>query len=348
MFTMLNPSDSMVDWVVEMVPQMGAGWCPPGMLGVGIGGSAEKSRAARQEVADGADRHGELMARGAQNDIEELRIEIYRQVNALGIGAQGLGGLDHLSTSKSCDFPDACGVQAGGRDPELRRHPPCAFHARRLGTRLARTAGSRRYGRSALGARCGAQSVDLDRLTAEQMRSWKPGERLLLSGKMLTGRDAAHKRISDMLDQRRSAAGRFQGPRDLLRRPGRSGARRSGGTGRPDHRHAHGRLYRHDARHGLLAIVGKAERGPAAIEVIRDAQIGLSDRGGRRGVIWSRRRSGEPRAWLSPSSAWRRCTNSRSSDMPVTVAVSSDGDLGARHRAQGWRGKFAGIPVAVE
>ena len=129
-FTMLNPSDSIVDWVVKTVPTMGAGWCPPGMLGIGIGGSAEKAMVlAKEALMEPIDLH-ELKRRGPQNKLEELRLEIYEKVNALGIGAQGLGGLSTVLDVKIRDFPDACGIPAGGDDSELRGHTACAFHSR--------------------------------------------------------------------------------------------------------------------------------------------------------------------------------------------------------------------------
>ena len=210
-FAMLNPSDSLVDWVLKTVPTMGAGWCPPGMLGIGIGGTAEKAMLlAKEALMDDIDMH-ELKARGPQNKTEELRIELFDKVNALGIGAQGLGGLTTVLDVKIAMAPTHAAIQAGGDDPELRRDAPRPFRARRLRPGVPRAAEPRPLARRALGARL--QPVDAGRSRhADARRRSRAGSRasaLLLNGKMLTGRDAAHKRIQDMLAQGRAAAGRF-------------------------------------------------------------------------------------------------------------------------------------------
>jgi fumarate hydratase class I len=174
-FKMMNPSDNIVDWVLEMLPQMGAGWCPPGMLGIGIGGTAEHCvLLAKQSLMEPIDM-AQLKARGPQTDIEALRIEIFDKVNALGIGAQGLGGLSTILDVKIIRLALPCRGQAGGDDPQLRRHPPRAFHARRLGSRPISNAEARRVARCPLGARQGGESVDLDTLTPEVVQSWKAG-----------------------------------------------------------------------------------------------------------------------------------------------------------------------------
>ena len=173
---MLNPSDSIVDWVLKTVPTMGAGWCPPGMLGIGIGGTAEKAMLmAKEALMEPIDMH-ELKARGPKNRAEELRIELYDKVNALGIGAQGLGGLTTVLDVKIRRLPDARGIAAGGDDPELRRHAPRALRARRLRPGDARAAVARRLAEGDLDAGATARRVDLDTLTREEVASWKPGE----------------------------------------------------------------------------------------------------------------------------------------------------------------------------
>ncbi len=157
-FKMMNPSDNVVDWVLEMMPQMGAGWCPPGMLGIGIGGTAEHCvKLAKQSLMEPIDM-AQLKARGPQNDIEKLRIEIFDKVNALGIGAQGLGGLATILDVKILDWPCHAARQAGGDDPQLRGDAPRAFHARRLGAELPRAAQPRRVARGPLAARRGGQA----------------------------------------------------------------------------------------------------------------------------------------------------------------------------------------------
>src|SRR4051812_42299545 len=198
-FAMLNPSDSITEWVLKTVPTMGAGWCPPGMLGIGVGGTAEKAMLmAKESLMEPIDM-AELKARGANSKVEELRIELYDKVNALGIGAQGLGGLSTVLDVKIHTYPAHAANRPIAMIPNCAatRHAhfvldgsgPAEFEAPQLSDWPAVTwtpdAKSRR--------------VDLDKLTKAEVASWKPGERLLLNGKMLTGRDAAHKRIEDFL-----------------------------------------------------------------------------------------------------------------------------------------------------
>src|ERR1044071_3077907 len=196
---MMNPSDSLVDWVLKTVPTMGAGWCPPGMLGIGIGGTAEKAMLMAKEALMEPIDMAELKARGPRNKTEALRIELYDKVNALGIGAQGLGGLSTVLDVKILTYPPHAANQPVAMIPNCAatRHAhfvldgsgPAQFEAPSLSDWPAVSwtpdAKSRR--------------VNLDTLTRAEVASWKPGERLLLSGKLLTGRDAAHKRIQDML-----------------------------------------------------------------------------------------------------------------------------------------------------
>src|SRR5258706_10789188 len=198
-FVMLTPSDSIVDWVLKTVPTMGAGWCPPGMLGIGIGGTAEKAMLMAKESLMEAIDMAELKARGPKNRAEEMRIELYDKVNALGIGAQGLGGLSTVLDVKIRTYPTHAANQPVAMIPNCAatRHVhfvldgsgPAEFEAPELSDWPAVSwtpdAKSRR--------------VNLDALTRAEVASWKPAERLLLSGKLLTGRDAAHKRIQDML-----------------------------------------------------------------------------------------------------------------------------------------------------
>jgi fumarate hydratase class I len=197
-FAMLNPSDSVVDWVLKMVPTMGAGWCPPGMLGIGIGGTAEKAMIiAKEALLDPIDIH-DLQKRGASNRAEELRLELFDKVNKLGIGAQGLGGLTTVLDVKVKDFPTHAANKAVAMIPNCAatRHAhftldgsgPAALTPPSLDEwpEVTREAGD-------------AKRVNLDTVTQEEMATWKPGDTILLSGKMLTGRDAAHKKMVDML-----------------------------------------------------------------------------------------------------------------------------------------------------
>ena len=206
--------------------------------------------AAGQGSADGADRHGtSCKARGPQNKLEELRIELYDKVNALGIGAQGLGGLTTVLDVKITTIPTHAASQAGGDDPELRGHAPRALRARRLAARRTSSRPSSRPGPTCNWAPdCETRSsVDLDTLTQEEVASWKPGETLLLSRQDADRPRRRAQAHPGHARQGRAAAGRLHQPRHLLRRPGRSGARRSGRPGRPDHRDAHGQVHRDDA-----------------------------------------------------------------------------------------------------
>src|SRR3954454_3200662 len=197
-FVMLNPSDDIAEWVVKTVPSMGAGWCPPGMLGIGIGGSAEKAMLlAKESLMDPIDIH-ELKARGPQDRLEELRLEIHDKVNALGIGAQGLGGLSTVLDVKIRDYP------THAASLPLAIIPNCAAtrHAHFVldGSGPAHLEAPRLDDWPKVEWKPSPQSrrVNLDTVTREEVATWKPGESLLLSGKLLTGRDAAHKRIADL------------------------------------------------------------------------------------------------------------------------------------------------------
>src|SRR5690606_26531377 len=199
-FVMLNPSDSLVDWVLKTVPQMGAGWCPPGMLGIGVGGTAEKAMLMAKEVLMEDINMYELLQRGPQNKTEELRIDLYQKVNALGIGAQGLGGLTtvldvkimrHLNHAAYKPVPVLANCTATRHAHfVLDGSGPAYIEAPALSEwpEVSWTPDTEK-----------SKRIDLDSLTREEVASWQPGQTLLLNGKMLTGRDAAHKRIQDML-----------------------------------------------------------------------------------------------------------------------------------------------------
>ncbi len=270
-FVMLNPSDSLVDWVLKTVPLMGAGWCPPGMLGIGIGGTAEKAMLmAKESLMDDIDMY-ELRQRGPQNKLEELRIELCDKINALGIGAQGLGGLTTVLDVKINMYPTHAASKPVAMIPNCAatRHAhfvldgsgPCYIEPPSLSNwpdvhwqpDLERSA-----------------RVDLNTLTPEQVASWKPGQTLLLNGKMLTGRDAAHKRIADMLAKGESLPVDFTnrviyyvGPVDPVRDEVVGPAGPTTAT-RMD-KFTEMML----AKTGLIAMVGKAERGPTGIEAIQ-------------------------------------------------------------------------------
>ncbi len=272
---MLNPSDSVVDWVLKTVPTMGAGWCPPGMLGIGIGGTAEKAvLMAKESLMDDLDMY-ELQAKAAKGEkltqVEELRLELYEKVNALGIGAQGLGGLTTVLDVKIKMYPTHAASKPVAMIPNCAatRHahfvmdgsgpvyldPPSLD----LWPDVAWTPDTQK-----------SKRVNLDTLTAAEVASWKPGDTLLLNGKMLTGRDAAHKRIQDMLAKGEKLPVDFTnrviyyvGPVDPVRDEAVGPAGPTTAT-RMD-KFTEMML----AQTGLIAMIGKAERGPEAIEAIR-------------------------------------------------------------------------------
>ncbi len=277
-FVMLNPSDSILDWVLKTIPTMGAGWCPPGMLGIGIGGTAEKAMLlAKQSLMEDIDMQ-ELKSRVASGhiptNIEKLRIDIFDKVNQLGIGAQGLGGLTTILDVKILDFP------THAANLPVAMIPNCA--ATRHAHFVLRDAGPVYLDPPNLDAwpkltydpaAHGAKRVYLDTLTHEETKSWKPGDVLLLNGKLLTGRDAAHKRMTDMLSRGESLPVDFTnkliyyvGPVDAVRDEAVGPAGPTTAT-RMD------KFTRQMLEQtGLLGMVGKAERGVAAIDAIRDSQ----------------------------------------------------------------------------
>ncbi len=270
-FVMMNPSDNLVDWVLKTVPTMGAGWCPPGMLGIGVGGTAEKAMLlAKESLMDPIDMY-ELQARGPQNKLEELRLELYEKVNALGIGAQGLGGLTTVLDIKIATFPTHAAskpvamipncaatrhahVVMDGSGPAYMEPPSLDLWPKVNWTPDAQK----------------SKRVDLNTLTAAEVASWKPGDTLLLNGKMLTGRDAAHKRIQDMLAKGEKLPVDFTnrviyyvGPVDPVRDEVVGPAGPTTAT-RMD-KFTEMML----SQTGLISMVGKAERGPTAIEAIK-------------------------------------------------------------------------------
>ncbi|MFF7066065.1 FumA C-terminus/TtdB family hydratase beta subunit [Pseudomonas sp. NPDC008258] len=268
---MLNPSDSIVDWVMKVVPTMGAGWCPPGMLGIGIGGTAEKAAVmAKESLMDSIDIH-ELIERGPSNRVEELRIELYRKVNQLGIGAQGLGGLTTVLDVKIKDYPTHAASLPICIIPNCAATRHVHFTLNGSGPAVLETPSLDHYPDIAWETGEGVRRVNLDTVTPEEVRTWKPGETILLSGKLLTGRDAAHKRMVEMLDKGESLPvdlkGRFiyyVGPVDPVRDEvvGPAGPTTSTRMDKFTPRVL--------AETGLLGMIGKSERGPIAIEAIKE------------------------------------------------------------------------------
>jgi len=346
-FAMLNPSDSIVDWVVKTVPTMGAGWCPPGMLGIGIGGSAEKAMVlAKEALMDRIDIH-ELRKRGPRNRLEELRLELMDKVNALGIGAQGLGGLSTVLDVKILDFPTHAASLPVAMIPNCAATRHAHFTLDGSGAAKFEPPDLKRWPDVRWTPSAESRRVDLDTLTPAEVASWKPGERLLLNGRMLTGRDAAHKRIVDMLAKGEKLPVDFTnrviyyvGPVDPVRDEVVGPAGPTTAT-RMD-KFTEAML----AQTGLVAMVGKAERGPVAIEAIRKHRAAyLMAVGGAAYLVAKAIRGSRVAAFADLGMEAIYEFDVR--DMPVTVAVDATGtsvhDTGPRE----WRARIGKIPVAT-
>jgi fumarate hydratase, class I len=345
---MLNPSDSIVDWVLKTVPTMGAGWCPPGMLGIGVGGTAEKAvLMAKQSLMEDLDMY-ELMARGPKTPLEELRIEIYQKVNALGIGAQGLGGLTTVLDVKINTFA----THAASKPVAM--IPNCA--ATRHAHFVLDGSGPVQLKRPSLSDWPDVKwapdykaslPVDLNALTKEEVASWQPGQTLLLTGKMLTGRDAAHKRIQDMLAKGEKPPVDFTnrviyyvGPVDPV------GDEVVGPAGPTTSTRMDKFTEMMLAQTGLIAMIGKAERGPATIESIAKHQSAyLMAVGGAAYLVSKAIRSAKVLAFedLGMEAIYEFDVI----DMPVTVAVDAKGTSVHETGPKEWAGKSVGIPVVA-
>ena len=323
-FKMMNPSDSIVDWVLEMLPQMGAGWCPPGMLGIGIGGTAEKAMLLAKESLMGPIDMVQLKARGAANDIEALRIEIYDKVNALGIGAQGLGGLSTILDVKIVDWPTHAASKPVAMIPNCAatRHAHVTLDG--SGPAYLEPPKLSDWPDVNWTPDKAAIRVDLDTLTPADVQGWRQGDRLLLNGKMLTGRDAAHKRIKDMLDRGEKLpvefAGRviyYVGPVDPV------GDEIVGPAG-PTTATRMDSFTRMMLGQGLLAMVGKAERGPDATAAIAEGKSAYLMAVGGAAYLVARAIKGSQVVGFADL-GMEAIYEFEVEDFPVTVAVDSSG-----------------------
>ena len=323
---MLNPSDSIVDWVVKTVPTMGAGWCPPGMLGIGIGGTAEKAAVlAKESLMDSIDIH-ELRKRGPQNRVEELRLEIMDKVNALGIGAQGLGGLTTVLDIKIKDYPTHAASLPVCMIPNCAATRHAHFVLDGSGPAVLEAPPMDAYPDITWEVGTGVRRVNLDTLKPEDVLEWKTGETVLLSGKMLTGRDAAHKRMVEMLNNGEQLPvdlkGRFiyyVGPVDPVREEVVGPAGPTTAT-RMD------KFTRQILEQtGLLGMIGKSERGPIAIEAIKDHKaVDLMAVGGAAYLVAQAIKKAEVLAF--PEMGMEAIYEFEVKDMPVTVAVDTKGE----------------------
>ncbi|MBS1820374.1 MAG: fumarate hydratase [Acidobacteria bacterium] len=340
-FAMLNPSDSIVEWVLKTVPTMGAGWCPPGMLGIGIGGTAEKAMVmAKESLMDPIDMQ-ELIVRGPQNKLEALRIELYTKINQLGIGAQGLGGLTTVLDIKIMDYPTHAANLPIAMIPNCAATRHAHFHLDGSGP-VALDPPSLASWPELTYDTSKARRVNLDTVTREEVRTWKPGEVLLLNGKLLTGRDAAHKRMTDMLNKGEKLPVDFTnrfiyyvGPVDAVRDEAVGPAGPTTAT-RMD------KFTRQMLEQtGLLGMVGKAERGQGAIDAIEEfGAVYLMAVGGAAYLVSKAIKSSKLLAFgdLGMEAIYEFDVV----DMPVTVAVDSKGVSVHRTGPAEWQARIAG------
>jgi len=350
---MLNPSDDIVEWVLKTVPTMGAGWCPPGMLGIGVGGTAEKAALlAKQALMEDIDMY-ELLQRGPQNKLEEMRIELYEKVNALGIGAQGLGGLTTVLDVKIKTFPTHAASKPIAMIPNCAATRHAHFVLDGSGPSYIEPPSldlwpdvnwAPDYNKS--------KRVDLNTLTPAEVATWKPGDTLLLNGKMLTGRDAAHKRIQDMLASGQPLPVDFTnrviyyvGPVDPVRDEVVGPAGPTTAT----------RMDKFTdmmlAKTGLIAMVGKAERGPVAIESIKNHKSAYLMAVGGSAYLVSKAIKGAKVVGFADL-GMEAIYEFDVVDMPVTVAVDAGGTSAHITGPADWKqriasGKPVGIPVAA-
>ena len=346
-FVMLNPSDSIVDWVLKTVPTMGAGWCPPGILGIGIGGTAEKAMLLAKEACMESIDIQDLLAKGADNALEELRLELYEKVNALGIGAQGLGGLTTVLDIKIKDYP----THAANKPVAI--IPNCAAtrhtHFVLDGSGPAEFTPPRLEDWPSITWEAGATArrVNLDTVTPAEMATWQLGETLLLSGTMLTGRDAAHKRLADMITKGEPLPVDFTnkfiyyvGPVDPVRDEVVGPAGPTTAT-RMDN-FTETML----AETGLIGMIGKSERGQEAIDAIKKHQaVYLMAVGGAAYLVSKAIKKSHIVAFADLG--MEAIHEFVVEDMPVTVAVDVQGQSIHQIAPKIWQSKIGKIPVVT-
>jgi fumarate hydratase class I len=345
-FVMLNPSDSIVDWVLKTVPTMGAGWCPPGILGIGIGGTAEKAMLMAKEALMEPIDMQELIARGPKGRIEELRVELYEKVNALGIGAQGLGGLTTVLDVKIRDFPTHAASLPIAMIPNCAATRHVHFVLDGSGPARLEPPSLDDWPQLTYDASKGRR-VDLDTVTREEVGSWKPGEVLLLSGRLLTGRDAAHKRMVDMLARGEPLPVDFTnrfiyyvGPVDPV------GDEVVGPAGPTTATRMDKFTRTMLEKTGLLGMIGKAERGPAAIDAIRDSRAVYLVAVGGAAYLVSKAIKGA-RTVAFADLGMEAIYEFEVRDMPVTVAVDAAGTSVHQTGPREWQERIGKIPVVA-
>jgi len=344
---MLNPSDSIVEWVLKTVPTMGAGWCPPGVLGIGVGGTAEKAMVlAKESLMDPIDIQS-LIKKGPSNRVEELRLEIFEKVNALGIGAQGLGGLTTVVDVKIKDYPTHAASLPVAMIPNCAATRHTHFVLDGSGPAELQAPKLEDWPKIDWGSAEGAKRVNLDTVTPEEVQSWQPGDTLLLNGTMLTGRDAAHKRIADLM-----ASGEglpdgvdfsnkfiyYVGPVDPV------GDEVVGPAGPTTATRMDKFTDMMLEKTGLMGMIGKAERGDAAIESIKKHKaVYLMAVGGAAFLVSKAIR--KSRVVAFEDMGMEAIHEFVVEDMPVTVAVDSLGESVHKTAPKIWQAKIGKIPV---
>jgi fumarate hydratase, class I len=346
-FAMLNPSDSVVDWVLKTVPTMGAGWCPPGMLGIGIGGTAEKAMVMAKEALMQPIDMAELKARGPKDRYEELRIELYDKVNSLGIGAQGLGGLSTVLDVKILSYPTHAANKPIAMIPNCAATRHIHFVLDGSGPAEFEVPSLNDWPKVTWSPSKDARRVDLDALSPAAVAAWKPGETLLLSGKLLTGRDAAHKRIQEMLEKGQKLPVDFTnrviyyvGPVDPV------GSEVVGPAGPTTATRMDKFVEMMLARTGLVAMIGKGERGPVAIEAIRKHKAAsLIAVGGAAYLVAKAIRKSKVLAF--EDLGMEAIYEFEVKDMPVTVAVDARGVSVHQSGPADWQKKIVELKIPV-
>lgn len=336
---MLNPSDSIVDWVVETMPKLGAGWCPPGILGIGIGGTAEKSAVLAKQALLAPIDIQELKSRGPQNRIEELRLEIFDAVNSLGIGAQGLGGVTTVLDVKILDYPTHAASLPVALIPNCAATRHTHFTLEGRGPSFQTPPNLDDWPEITWKAGPNSRHVDLDTITSDAIAEWRPGETILLSGKILTGRDAAHKKIKELLDAGKPMPdgvdfnNRFiyyVGPVDAVRDEVVGPAGPTTAT-RMD-KFTEMML----AKTGLIGMIGKAERGPTGIAAIKKHKaVYLMAVGGAAYLVSKAITSARVIAF--PELGMEAIHEFEVKNMPVTVAVDVNGESVHQSGPEQWK-----------
>jgi fumarate hydratase class I len=339
-FKMMNPSDNIVDWVLEMLPQMGAGWCPPGMLGIGIGGTSEYCmQLAKQSLMEPIDM-AQLKLRGAQNDIEAMRIEIFDKVNALGIGAQGLGGLSTILDVKILDWPTHAAGKPVAMIPNCAATRHAHFTLDGSGPVFLETPKLDQWPDVHWTPDKAAKKVNLDTLTQAEVCGWEAGDRILLSGKMLTGRDAAHKRIQDMLAKGEALPVDFENRAIYYVGPVDPVLGEVVGPAGPTTATRMDKFTDMMLDLGLLVMIGKAERGQGATEVIARHKVAYLMAVGGAAYLVSRAIR-EAKVVAFEDLGMEAIYEFTVEDMPVTVAVDSDGNNVHKIAPLVWQEKIA-------